>query len=106
LYKKEKYLNGDKLGVWASGKYLDISADESILETEWNELVACTPFVVCSFGLGTKTGAVADWVCSDSGWAKIQKIFFWKIFLFFILITCLMTMMMMMMMVIMTFFNF
>jgi hypothetical protein len=33
LYKQEN-LNGDKVGVCGSGKYLAISADESILETE------------------------------------------------------------------------
>ncbi len=96
------YLNGDKLGVWASGKYFAISADEPILETEWNELAACTPSDVCWFGLGTRTGALADWVTiccfccslvneivsvwwsvdSDFVWAKISKISFSMFYIF------------------------
>jgi hypothetical protein len=71
---------------------LAISADESILETEWNELVVCTPPNLFSLGLGTSIGAVVVWltdcwscsllcvkVCacwlseSDCAWPKLKN---------------------------------
>ncbi len=99
---------GDTVGVSSSGKYLAISADESILETEWNELVACTPPDAFTFGFGTWTGAVnvclTDcWFCPlvcetvsawwplelDWAWPKIEKhLFLDLIFSWYQLFVC------------------